>query len=380
MKITQFIHLYPPAIYGGGEFLFFQYAKELAKRGHEVNVITQMLHNTKRFEVLEGVKIHRIGRPLRYEGHLNMNVFSNISFILKSIREGLRIARGSDIIHSNAYAPAISGHIVSRLLKIPHVISLFDVYSKGSFWKKWSKQAGVSRSINIAGPIMERLLLKLKPELIHTISEASKKDLLKAGVRAPIKIVPCCIDTRNFKPGRAKPKNQFCYVGRHVFYKNVDTVIRAMPLILGKNPDTKFIIIGDGPMKKPWQELARKLGVIDSVIFTGRVSNEVKIKIMRESKFLVLPSTIEGFGIVLLEAWALNRPTIVSNVPPLNSLVDKNKGLLVRPHSPKDWAHAIIKMLGKQQTDLRKFAKEYDVKKVVPLFEKMLNSALAHTS
>ena len=65
MKITQFCQIYPPAIYGGGEFLFFQYAKELVRLGHEVNVITQRLTDTPKFEELEGIKVYRVGKPIK---------------------------------------------------------------------------------------------------------------------------------------------------------------------------------------------------------------------------------------------------------------------------------------------------------------------------
>ena len=249
MKITQFCQLYPPAIYGGGEYLFFQYARELVKQGHEVNVITQRLTNTKPFEVLDGVKIYRIGKPIDYKGHLSMNVGNNLSYIFKSFKKGLNIAKGSDIIHSNTYAPSISAHLVSKFLKIPHVMSIFDVYSGGNFWNKWSSQNSVSKGLNFIGPLMEKFILKFMPAVIHTISNASKKDLLKARVRAPIKVVPCAINLKDYKTPKVKVKNQFCYVGRHVFYKNVDTIIKAMPAILGKNPNTKFIIAGEGPMK-----------------------------------------------------------------------------------------------------------------------------------
>ncbi len=364
MKIIQFCQLYPPAIYGGGEFLFFQYARELVRQGHEVIVITQRLRDTKRFEVIDGVRIYRIGRPLRYDGHLNMNVWSNIGFILKAFREGLRIAKGSDVIHSNAYAPVISAHLTSFFLKIPHVISLFDVYSNGDFWVKWSNQKGVFKPINFIGPLIEKIILRLRPSLIHTISEASKRDLLNAGVKAPIRVVPCVIDLRDYKVRRVKVKNQFCYVGRHVFYKNVDVIIKAMPQVLSSNPSVKFIVIGDGPMRKKWMALARRLGVSSSVVFTGRISDELKLKIIRESKFSVLPSTVEGFGIVILESWALNKPIIVSDLPPMNELVSNLNGALVNPKKINDWVKAINKMIKKQPTGLRKFAEKYNVKKV----------------
>ncbi|MBD3312055.1 glycosyltransferase, partial [archaeon] len=73
MRITQFCQLYPPAVYGGGEFLFFNYARELVRLGHEVNVVTQRLTGTPAFEVIDGVRVHRVGRPFDYAGHSNVS-------------------------------------------------------------------------------------------------------------------------------------------------------------------------------------------------------------------------------------------------------------------------------------------------------------------
>jgi glycosyltransferase involved in cell wall biosynthesis len=368
MRITQFCQLYPPAIYGGGEFLFFNYAKELVRLGHEVNVVTQMLKGAERFEVLDGVNIHRSGRPISYEGHLTMSFTDNVSYILKSFRDGLRVAKNSDVIHSNAYSPAISGHLTSFFRKAPHVISFFDVYTTSSgFWKDWSGQKSVSRSLGFIGPLMERVILKFRPAAIHTISHTSELDLLKARVRAPVRVVPAAINLDDYKKPRVKVKEQFCFVGRHVFYKNVDTVIKAMPSIVSKRTDTKFIVVGDGPMRREWEGLSKKLGVDKNVLFTGRVSHEHKLKIISESKLVVNPSMVEGFGIVLLEAWALNKPVIVSDVGPLNELVNNSNGAVVSPFKENEWAETIINVMSKGRKGLRKHAEKYSIRKVAPL-------------
>ncbi len=372
MKIIQFCQLYYPAIHGGGENLFLDYARELVRQGHDVSVITQRLKNSKKFEILDGIKIYRVGLPIQYKGHLSTNPITNLSYLISSFKLGLKLK--ADIIHSNLFIPAVSAQAVSKIRKIPHIMSVFDYYSKGDFWKKWSKQ-GMFFS-RIFGPLIENFVLSLKPTAIHTISEASKKDIEKI-VKSPIYIIPCAINTSKFK-NRYKTKNQFCYIGRHVFYKNVDTIIKAMPHIL-QDINVKFYIIGDGPMRKQWEDLALKYGVNGSVVFLGRVSEKEKLKILGQSKFLVNPSIIEGFGIVLLEAWAMNKPVIVSNVPPLNDLVNKHDGgLCVPPFSPKAWANAIKKYLkSPPKKDFRKIAKKYDIKVIVKdlisLFQKIVN-------
>ncbi|MFA5406143.1 MAG: hypothetical protein WC307_02195 [Candidatus Nanoarchaeia archaeon] len=62
-----------------------------------------------------------------------MSLLNNASFIIKSFRAGLKIAKDSDVIHSNTYTPAVSAHLVSYFLKISHLMSIFDFYSSGPF-------------------------------------------------------------------------------------------------------------------------------------------------------------------------------------------------------------------------------------------------------
>ena len=364
MKILQFCQLYPPAVYGGGEYLFYLYAKELVKRGHEVNVITQRLNGTSDYEELDGIKVHRVGKSLDYTGHLNMSPLSNLSYIIAAVKKAQSI--NCDLVHSNTYAPSIAGQITSKAKSIPHVMSVFDVYSQGDFWKKWVAQRGVSKSLIFIGPLIEKLILKLRPNLFLTISKASEHDLIQAKVKAPIRIIPCCINPLEYKPIRVKPKNQFCFIGRHVFYKNVETIIKAMPSILGRVPGAKFVIVGDGPMRKDWEATARRLGVFSSVVFTGRVSNELKKRIISESKIVVQPSTIEGFGMILLESYAMGKPVLASDVAPLNELT-KNT---VKPYSVSSWADKIIELL---KTDKKETLPEkYETRKVVLELERVL--------
>ncbi len=356
MKIIQLCQLYPPAIYGGGEFLFFQYARELVRMGHEVTVIAQRLKGVEDKSVINGVKIIRVGRPINYKGALNTSIIDNLSYITSATREGLK--HDFDIIHSNTYAPTISGFLLSHLKHKPHVTSIHDVYSGKDFWKQWSGQQKVSPYFKFIAPLMEKIIIKLPVSTIHTVSNTSKLDIIKAGAKSPIRVIPCVININDYKPCHHRVKNQFCFIGRHVFYKNVDTIIKAMKLI-----NAKFIVIGDGPMRSEWESLAKRLGVSDRVVFTGRVSDELKNKIICESKFCVLPSTVEGFGIVILESWALNKPMIVSDLPPMNELVT-NPDLRAKPFKPSDWASKINKLLSKRRSNYRHLAERFDVKRV----------------
>jgi glycosyltransferase involved in cell wall biosynthesis len=102
------------------------------------------------------------------------------------------------------------------------------------------------------------------------------------------------------------------FVGRHVPYKGVDVLLRALA-----GTDIRCAIAGDGPKRRDWQRLAGSLGLGGRVTFTGDVGSERLKTLMHAATALVLPSTTraEAFGYVQLEAMAAGKPVIATDVP-----------------------------------------------------------------
>ncbi|HET6372842.1 MAG TPA: glycosyltransferase [Candidatus Polarisedimenticolia bacterium] len=135
------------------------------------------------------------------------------------------------------------------------------------------------------------------------------------------------------------------FVGRLVYYKGIDTLLRALVQV----PDAKLAIVGDGPMRGPLEELARGLGVASRVVFLGRVSHLEKVAWYLAADFLVLPAThrSEAFGLVQVEAMACGLPVISTNidsgVPFVNR--DQETGIIVEPSDPDGLAAAMSRLL-----------------------------------
>ena len=95
-------------------------------------------------------------------------------------------------------------------------------------------------------------------DCIHTGSEATKNDLLKFGMRKPIHVIPYSIDFSDPKIEKFN-RLQFIFVGRLVFYKNLEVLIKAVEIARKKEPNIKLKIVGDGPYKEFLQNFAKKL-------------------------------------------------------------------------------------------------------------------------
>jgi glycosyltransferase involved in cell wall biosynthesis len=290
---------------------------------------------------------------------------------------------GIDLIHSNTYAPAISGQICSRLLKIPHIVTFHDVYqaSNGKFWKEWknSQEMNLPFYVPMLSKIVEKLILRLNVSCFHTVSEMSKEDLMAFGVKGEkISVIPNGIDKADYQTSRDDlgPDEPFAvFVGRLDHYKNLQTVIRAFKEVVKAIPNATLAVIGDGPYKNNLIEEAKDIK--DSVIFTGKVDHYDKIRIISQARFMVFPSTIEGFGIAAIEAFACYKPVLVPDIRPLSDIVkDQYSGFVIPAFDTAAWAERMIELF--QNNELCKelgnnayeeFSTQYEISRVVDKIE-----------
>jgi glycosyltransferase involved in cell wall biosynthesis len=387
MRILYFSQLFYPSLFGGGEYIFYQWAKELIKKGHQVFVVTQRIQNTKPHEVVDGIEIFRVGLEIKSAGTFSIGISPNISFLVNSFLKGMEIVRKNkiDIIHSNTYVPVISAQWCATLTKKPHIATVHDVYhtSKKDFWKDWSGQHGTSKLTRLIGPLTEKIIARTPVTLYHTVSENSKSDLLALGIKKNIVVIPNCIDLEQYTI-KSKPKNQAIFVGRLVFYKNLDVVIEAFKKVVEKNPTAILTIVGDGPYKEKIMEKSEKLGIKNNVSFVGRVSDAEKIRLITESKVLLNPSLVEGFGIVVLESFACGRPVIVSDIKPLSELVtDSKDGFVISAHDPIKWSERIMELLSNEEKVFQmgemgrqKALSHYSISKLIEQLESLYESVI----
>jgi glycosyltransferase involved in cell wall biosynthesis len=195
------------------------------------------------------------------------------------------------------------------------------------------------------GPIFEKLVLKTRCDAFHTISDASKEDLIKFGAKKPIYNIPPTIEEIQ-ESHMIQNNNQFIYVGRLVFYKNVEILVKAINIVKNQENKIKLVIVGGGPQLEMIQEMVRNMNLEENITIKGYVTSEEKIKIISQSNAMLFPSKCEGFGLVILESWQQNRPVIASDIPPMSDIIQHEKtGLIVDPNDEKKWAEKIIQLI-----------------------------------
>lgn len=131
------------------------------------------------------------------------------------------------------------------------------------------------------------------------------------------------------------------HVGGFTFEKNHVGLLDIFELVLQKNPNAVLYLVGDGPLKKQTEEIARSKGLNSKIKFLGFQANPMQ-HILR-ADVLVLPSIIEGLPGVLLEAFYCKKPVVANDVGGIKEIVQNNKtGRLIQKGKNNDFANAIV--------------------------------------
>lgn len=153
---------------------------------------------------------------------------------------------------------------------------------------------------------------------------------------------PCCTlrDEYAMDPGAAIVG----VVGRLELEKGHPTLLEAWPMVLAEVPSAYLLIVGEGSRLDALHQIARDQGIERHVIFTGRRDDIPAVTAALD--VAVLPSYREAQGLTILEAMALARPVVASNVGGIPEMVEDGvTGLLVPPHDPPALAAAIVRLL-----------------------------------
>lgn len=134
------------------------------------------------------------------------------------------------------------------------------------------------------------------------------------------------------------------FVGRLVPGKGADVLLRAAPRVLNRYPNSRFVLVGDGPARQELESLASQLGVTDRVLFAG--VREDMPQVYRSFDLLVLPSFCEAMPMCVLEAMAAGKPVIATRVGAVPRLIEEDKtGMLIELGDVAGLSAAILNLL-----------------------------------
>ena len=174
--------------------------------------------------------------------------------------------------------------------------------------------------------------------LLREARTVMQLDPARSGVvRMPIAVDPTLVPT----PPADGPPWRLVAVGRASPEKGFDVLLDALHIARRDGADVTLEIVGDGPERAALEAQCAQLGLRDAVRFVGPLPRAALYERMAHAHAVVVPSRHEGLGLVAVEALALGRPVIASEVGGLPEVVTPGTGMLVRADDPVALAHAL---------------------------------------
>jgi phosphatidylinositol alpha-1,6-mannosyltransferase len=167
-------------------------------------------------------------------------------------------------------------------------------------------------------------------DVLTYLGDYTRRQLAGALGPAAAKLQPLApgIDTELFRPGTGRRRELLGLAGvpvvgcvsRLMPRKGQDTLLRALPAIRRRVPGTRLLLVGGGPYRGRLESLARRLGVVDAVVFTGSVPWPELPAYYAAADVFAMPCRtrlrgvdVEGLGIVFLEAAACGLPVVAGD-------------------------------------------------------------------
>lgn len=306
MKIAIVYDSMYPWFKGGGGKRYWEIAKRLSKKGHEVYIYTMGWWGNENTLFKEGVYLHKICKPQElYTKAGKRSIKLSLYFACKVIPHLLK--EDFDIIDCGGASEFswFSVKLVSLIKKKPLVINWYEVW--GDYWYKY-----LGKFKGFIGKTIEKITTFF-PTFIIANAENTKNDLIDLGVnKNKIQVVYDGVDIALIKSVKPSEKKfDLLFVGRLINDKHADIVIKLTGIVKKEFNEITCGIVGKGPEKNNLIKLSEKLNLNKNVEFLGVIeSDEELISILKASKVFVFPSTREGVPIVLLEANACGIPVI----------------------------------------------------------------------
>ena len=349
----------------GGLIKIFALADNLTKLGNNVVLFLPQIGYPSKQTISRVIEVPLLDLPIIRP--LCFHLLSSIFMLIKVIER-------PDIIYvrkMNSFLPLL----LARLFKIPTCFEIPDdpylAYKssstiRGSLEKKIDKYA-MQLSAHILVPSV------WSKQRLHQIGKVPL---------AKITVVPSGTDTRLFKPmdkgkccsglGIDSSLNYIGFVGSFLMTQGIDTLIDAAHTVLSKHPDTRFLLVGDGPMMKKWKAKVRQQNLQESFIFVGQVAYKNVPKYIGAMDICVAPhrkDSPQSSPVKLFDYMACARPIVASDIGAVREITT-NSGcaLLVAPDGPDELAQGVKRLI--EDKKLRKEMGKKGRKYVVEHFDR----------
>jgi len=319
----------------GGAVYDREILKGLARLGVEIEI---PLPEGELHEEVPGWRIHRTPRHLFYYYEYNL-IF--LPYLFKLWRKP-----GFDLLRVHSPTISLAALLFKRATGVPAVAHYHHLE------ERWIHR------------FLTKVLVSTCDRVI-TVSDFSRRQLISAFDLPPTKVdvVPNGVATKyrpqvkKVKRPQSLPKKDneiiLLYLGSLKPRKNLLFLLDVFAEVHREEAATFLIIGGKGAQEAELKRHAQELGIRDSVAFPGYIAEGEKVVYYKLADIFVLPSLLEGFGLVAAEAMACGKPVVASNTSSLPEVVvDGKTGFLADPTRVDDFVEKILRLV--RDPDLRR--------------------------
>lgn len=259
---------------------------------------------------------------------------------------------GYDIVQTNLIHADLWGALLRVFSRLPFkLVSVKHGYDEG-----FQKRFGFDHT-RLTHDRFFRISRYANSKMDHSaaISEGLAELLIKGGLiaRDKIDVIHYGFDFSDKKPAADISRYQYgnpqlVIVGRLIPVKQHSLVLQILPALLEKYPGLKLVLVGAGELEEELKKQAFESGIKDAVVFAGFQSNIHDY--IAASDLMLVPSSAEGFGVVILESWHNKVPVIAFDVPAPNEIIDDGvNGFLIKPFDTNQLKEKIEALLDQPQ-------------------------------
>ena len=296
-----------PWTVGGAERWYRNLAERLAADGHDVTYLTRLQWDPGDPPQIPGLRVVAVSGPDElYGADGNRRIAPPLRFGRGVLAHLARHGGSYDVVHTASfpYFSLLAAGLARRRHRFGLVVDWHEVWSR-RYWRAYLGHAG-----GAIGHEVQRACVRI-PQRAFCFSRLHRDRLIDEGLRSTPQILQgeYAGDLTPPEPNDAEPVVVFA--GRHIREKRAPSVPPAIARARRTAPELRGVVFGDGPERGLVEEAARAAGVQDAVAVPGFVDHDVLDAALRTALCMVLPSSREGYGMVVVEAASKGTPSVV---------------------------------------------------------------------
>ena len=366
--------------FGGGERVFLQIINRLCRDNYKVTVACMS----------EGIFMERIKGSDASIIPVDMSNKFNFKVILQLVN--LMKERNIDIVHSQGARADFFARLSAKLAGVPIVVSTvpmpvegFDVNPIKKFiyiaLNRFSERF-VDRFMVVSDALREMMIENHKIESQRVVKIYNGIEIDEYRIDYNEEVVVHGKSRLREEIGFKNDVPVIGVIGRLVWQKGFDYFIDTIPDLLKKFKGARFLIVGEGELEEELKRKGKRLELEDKLFFTG-FRSDIK-DVLASIDIFVMPSLLEGLPMILLEAMAMGKPIVATDIDGINEVLEDGKtGLLVPPKDTKALMDSIIDLLvhsdkahqmgiNARMVVEERFGVDIMVKKVEEVYEELL--------